>query len=789
MSVTVDRVLMGIYFYPRGGSAHVCRSIARELGADGIEVTLLAGSRSDLGEAALAEGFYDEIDLRTVDFTPAVRSADPLRYRGPAGTAPIHGSYEDRPGAEDPVLASLDEEAFELQARAWTAALAAAAPPGIDALYLHHLTPLNEAAARVLPEVPVVGHVHGTELLMLERIEAGPPPGWACAAEWGRRLHRWAAACKRIVVNDRGGLQRAACLLGLEEEHFACVPNGFDGDFAPGPIDRRAHWRRHLVERPLGWRPGGGPGSVSYAERDLGALDGTVLLAVGRFTAVKRLPLLIEAFAEVEAELAEPAALVLIGGHPGEWEGEHPYEAIRRSGARNVFLAGWHAHEELPAFLRAGDLLVHASVREQFGQVLIEAMACGLPAIAVDRGGPAAIVEDPETGWLVPPDDRDALAAAISAAIGDGYERRLRGERARQEATSRYSWPRIGKELAGVVRGSVACALLALALLLLPAGGVAQARSLYWGAWIGPQLTGSEPPWDMAAARRFEATVHHGLSLLEFSSPFASCGGRRCSFYPFPTQEMEKIRRHGAIPLFSWNSGASGRDGAFRLADLRRGRYDAYIRRFARAAKAWGHPFFLRFDWEMNGDWFPWGAGTNGNRPGQFRAAWRHVHDVFRRVGANNATWVWCPYARDEPLRRFYPGGRYVDWTCLDGYNWGPNAPEPAPWRSFREIFAPAYRRITGSIAPGKPMLIAEVASSGAAAAKADWVRGMFGALRGGFAKIHGLAWFDKVDRGVDWPLETSAAVTQAFARGLDHGYEGNAFARIHRSPIPPPRR
>lgn len=446
---------MGIYFYPRGGSAHACRSIARELGGNGLQVTLLAGSRSDLGEAALAESFYPGLDLRAVDFTPALDSPDPLRYRGPAGTAPIHGSYEDRPGAEDAVLASLDEAAFELQVEAWAAALTQAASPGVDLLYLHHLTPLNEAAARVLPTVPVVGHVHGTELLMLERIEAGAPPGWAYAEEWAGRLRRWAAACSRIVVNDRGGLERAARLLGLGEDRFACVPNGFDAAFSPGPIDRRAHWRRHLVERPCGWRPGGGPGSVSYEERDLEALAGTVLLSVGRFTAVKRLPLLIEAFAQVEAELPGRAALVLVGGHRGEWEGEHPYEAIRRSGARNVFLAGWHAHEELPDFLRAGDLLVHASVPEQFGQVLIEAMACGLPVIAVDRGGPAAIVDDPQTGWLVPPDDRDALAATMRGAIQGGNERRRRGERAHQQAVNRYSWPRIGLELAGVVRGAL----------------------------------------------------------------------------------------------------------------------------------------------------------------------------------------------------------------------------------------------------------------------------------------------------------------------------------------------
>jgi glycosyltransferase involved in cell wall biosynthesis len=446
------KLLMGTYFYPRGGSSHACRSLARELGRNGIEVTLLAGSRSDLGEAALASAFYEGLDLCAVDFTPAIRSPEPLRYAGAPWTAPIHGSYEDRPGAVDPVLASLDDDDFELQVETWSAALAAAAGSGVDVLYLHHLTPLNEAAARVLPGVPIVGHVHGTELLMLEQIEAGPPPGWAHAEEWAKRLRTWAAACEQIVVTDPQGLSRAAALLGLDEDRFACVPSGFDEAFSPGTVDRRAHWRRHLVERPRGWKPDGPPGSVSYEEGDLEALEGVVLLAIGRFTEVKRLPLLIEAFARAQEQLGERAALVLIGGHPGEWEGEHPYETIERTGARGVFLAGWHGHGELPGFLRAGDLLVHAAVREQFGAVLIEAMACGLPVIAVDRGGPATIVEDPETGWLVEPDDREALATAIVAAVNDAAERRRRGERARKRAVARYSWSRLGAELAELVR-------------------------------------------------------------------------------------------------------------------------------------------------------------------------------------------------------------------------------------------------------------------------------------------------------------------------------------------------
>jgi glycosyltransferase involved in cell wall biosynthesis len=412
---------------------------------------VLSGSRSDLGDHARAQSFYAGLDLRPVDFTPALRSRDPIRFAGPAGTAPMHGSYEDRSGAEDPVLASLDDEAFELQVGAWARELRLAGAADAEVLYLHHLTPLNEAAARDFPELPVLGHVHGTELLMLERIAAGPPGPWTHAAAWHERICGWARGCERIVVSSSEGLRRAATVLDLDPGRFVCVPNGFDPSFAPREVDRSAHWRRHLVERPQGWRPGSPPGSVAYREPELAPLEGTVLLYVGRFTEVKRLSLLIEAFARARPRLRGPAALVLLGGYPGEWEGEHPIETIERLELDGVFLAGWHSHEELPDFLNAADLVVHAAVREQFGQVLVEAMACELPVVAVDGDGPATIVDDGETGWLVPADDVDALAGAIVAAVDDAPERRRRGDLARAEVSGRYGWQRIGGDLAELV--------------------------------------------------------------------------------------------------------------------------------------------------------------------------------------------------------------------------------------------------------------------------------------------------------------------------------------------------
>jgi glycosyltransferase involved in cell wall biosynthesis len=435
----MPRVLMGLLFYPRGGSAHVARNLANALPRAGWDVTVLSGSLA--GRAGDARAFYRGLDVHPVDMAPALESADPL-----AADPPFHPSYEDRPGAPDRVFAALDDAQFEHQVAAWSRALQAALPA--DVLHLHHLTPLNEAAARVAPDAPVVGHLHGTELLMLEAI-AQDPGRWPFAAAWRERLRGWAARAERLIVLSDTQVDRAAGLLGIDPARCVLVPNGFDPEtFTARAVDRRALWQRYLVDEPRGWAPGAEPGSVSYTQT--WPADAPVLLYVGRYTEVKRLPLLIEAYAAARPRFDRRAPLVIVGGFPGEWEGEHPLQAIERVGAEDVFLAGWHEHDELADVLNASDAVVLPSVREQFGQVLVEGMACGLPAIAVNAWGPAGIVKPGETGWLVEPDDAGDLADALVEAVNRPDERRRRGEAAARDARARFAWPSLAGRVARV---------------------------------------------------------------------------------------------------------------------------------------------------------------------------------------------------------------------------------------------------------------------------------------------------------------------------------------------------
>jgi hypothetical protein len=344
-------------------------------------------------------------------------------------------------------------------------------------------------------------------------------------------------------------------------------------------------------------------------------------------------------------------------------------------------------------------------------------------------------------------------------------------------------------------RGAARTQITSLRRRCAPAAASRTPQPLYWGATIGPQITGSQAPWDMNAVSRFEEISHKPASIIQFFQPFAECAGSSCSFFSFPTTPLENIRQHGSIPVLSWSSQSipsSLEEPDFQLSDVIEGRYDAYISDFASQAAAWGHPFFIRFNWEMNGNWFPWSEGVNGNGPGQYVAAWRHVHDLFVAAGASNVSWVWCPFVDPgsslQGLASLYPGDAYVDWTGLDGYNWGTNPSSARGWKSFDQLFSRSYGEIAEGIAPSKPMMIGEVGSSEQGGSKAAWIQNALATVPAEYPKIRALLWFDKYDDGMDWPLETSTAASAAFAEGIqDPMYVGNSYAEVPGSPIQPP--
>jgi hypothetical protein len=101
---------------------------------------------------------------------------------------------------------------------------------------------------------------------------------------------------------------------------------------------------------------------------------------------------------------------------------------------------------------------------------------------------------------------------------------------------------------------------------------------------------------------------------------------------------------------------------------------------------------------------------------------------------------------------------------------------------------ARTYRLITETIAPTKPMVIGEVASSEFGGSKSGWITNMFSWLPTRYPKVRGLLWFETYIDGMDWPIGTSSSATNAFSRRIrDQRYAANSYATISRSPIPAP--
>jgi glycosyltransferase involved in cell wall biosynthesis len=459
---------MGLLFYPRGGSAQVASALSHALKDHGWHATLACGSLGAPGSLWHAKTFFRGADVRSVAYDDAVarwhRGEDPMD-----APVPMHPSFEAREGVPDRGFPWVTPAQGERSSAAWASVLSRTdALRSARILHLHHLTPLHDAAAAALPSVPVVTHLHGTELKMLEAIDRkapglgdGPHGQW-----WARRMRASARRARATLAISTHVRSHAIRLLGLDPSTVHLLRNGVDVDrFAPRRLadaERLAHWLRWLVDEPLGWDEATNrPGTVAYStdevlhsfvDPDSGAAR-PVLMFVGRFLHFKRVPLLVRAYARARPRFDVPAPLVIWGGMPGEFEGEHPHTVVTRERIPGVFFAGWRGHDQLALALNSADCFVAPSTDEPFGLVFLEAMACRLPVIGTRSGGPPSFVNvrpaEPD-GWLVPPDDEEALADAMVAAVNDAAERERRGQNAARHAHDGHSWQQVAGRLADI---------------------------------------------------------------------------------------------------------------------------------------------------------------------------------------------------------------------------------------------------------------------------------------------------------------------------------------------------
>jgi beta-mannanase len=245
------------------------------------------------------------------------------------------------------------------------------------------------------------------------------------------------------------------------------------------------------------------------------------------------------------------------------------------------------------------------------------------------------------------------------------------------------------------------------------------------------------------------------------------------SYYDFgqqpPIADLDSVAARGATSLITWEPwrwGGGVNQLAYTNAGIAAGDHDAYLRQWGTALASWGKPVMLRYAHEMNGNWYPWADGVNGNPSGSYMAAWRHVHDVLEGQGATNVQWVWSPnvpYVGSTALSGLYPGPTYVDVVALDGYNWG-TAASWSSWTSPAGLFNKGLAQLR-SLAIGKPILIAETGSAEAGGSKASWNTDLVAQLSSQ-SDVMGFVWFNH-NKETDWRINSSSSSANALALAL----------------------
>lgn len=278
------------------------------------------------------------------------------------------------------------------------------------------------------------------------------------------------------------------------------------------------------------------------------------------------------------------------------------------------------------------------------------------------------------------------------------------------------------------------------------------------GAWIHPR--GSDRTGEQALWRRREADAGRRYDIAQTFYRFDK---------PFPSWREPWHLQQGRTPLITW--------GAVSTSQVNAGRHDAMIKARATSLRNLRGPVFLRWMAEMDGR----AKASLAESPSRYVSAWRRIHGIFRRAGATNVAFVWCPnaWAWDiDNAVRWYPGDDVVDWTCADGYNWAPTRPG-AKWDAFERIFANFYR---WGAAKGKPMMIGEFgAIERRSGEKAAWILQMARTLRTRYPRVKAIVYFDerRAEQGLtfDWRLDSSRATYDTWNSVASHPYF-NPFRR-----------
>jgi signal peptidase I len=332
--------------------------------------------------------------------------------------------------------------------------------------------------------------------------------------------------------------------------------------------------------------------------------------------------------------------------------------------------------------------------------------------------------------------------------------------------------------------------LSALATLILAVVFPVTGSSAAFSGYTAPITSGFSANAAFPTPAVSNANLRFGLATSSISLDEVDMSARNVNEYPsmvstyndftnlFDMNMTNAIIAKGALPVITWepfNAANGVTQPEYKLSTITSGAHDAYIGAVANQLIAAGNPTIaIRFAHEMNGNWYPWSEQVNGNAPGEYVQAWRHVVDLFRAQGVTNVQWVWAPNTQMQGVSTaaLYPGSAYVDYTGIDGFNWGSDQPWTGGWQNPWDVLDSSMTEIA-AIAPDKNMIVTETASveSENGHSKAQWITDAiyyfdhWGDSRS--VKIAGFIWFD-INKENDWRIasspESSAAMRAALA-------------------------
>jgi len=315
---------------------------------------------------------------------------------------------------------------------------------------------------------------------------------------------------------------------------------------------------------------------------------------------------------------------------------------------------------------------------------------------------------------------------------------------------------------------------LVIGSLFLILAGNAIAREVYLGIFR------EGAPRNMNYIAKFEQQVGKKPAMIMWYQDWAQ---------EFPRADAMNVINYGAIPQIVWEPWYWSDHNKVKLRDIMAGKWDDYIKSWAQAAREFGSPIFLRVGHEFNMEGYPWGVVNNDKNPEIYVSAFRHIVDIFRGEGANNVKWIWSPMNYSFPNEAWndwvkaYPGNDYVDWIGFDGYNWG-TTQSWSDWQVLKYLFRDQVRR-AHKLWPGKPIMIAEFASTEQGGDKAAWIKELPEYLKTSMRDIDLIIWFD-VKKETDWRVDSSGKSLAAFKQIMKDPLflsSGNDLASLTLSP------